>query len=83
MRALFDSLVRTFTPIVVGAVVGFFVTNGVTLDPEFETALTLVVSGVFSAVYYVGARLLETYVTPKLGWLLLMPKQPVYVKPAE
>lgn len=81
MKALFDSIVRTFTPIIVGAVVGWFVTAGITLDPEFEGALTLVVSGGLSLVYYVGVRLLETYVAPKFGWLLGLARQPEYPAP--
>lgn len=78
MRALFDSIVRTLTPIIVGAVVGWITTAGITLDSEFQAALTVVVSGVFSGLYYVAARLLETYVTPKFGWLLGLAKAPEY-----
>ena len=75
--ALWASIVRTFTPIIVGSVVGWFVTLGVPLDDKFSGLLTLVVSGILSAVYYVAVRLLETYVTPKLGWLLGLAKTPV------
>lgn len=78
MKALFDSIVRTFTPLIVGAVIGWFVTAGITLDPEFEGALTLVVSGAFALIYYVGARVLETYVAPRFGWLLGVARQPIY-----
>lgn len=80
MRSLFDSIVRTFVPIIVGAVVGWFVTAGITLDPEFETALTLVVGAAFSGIYYVAVRVFETYVSPKFGWLLGLAKEPVYVE---
>lgn len=78
MKNLFDSLVRTLTPLIVGSVVGWFVTAGITLDPEFEGALTLVVSGLLASLYYIGVRLLEQYVTPRFGWLLGVARQPVY-----
>ena len=78
MKDLWDSVVRTLVPIVVGAVVGWFVTRGVELDESFEAALTVVVTGVLSSVYYVVARLLETYVSPRLGWLLGSRRQPSY-----
>lgn len=78
MRALFDSIVRTLTPIIVGAVVGWITTAGIALDPEFQGALTVVVGAAFSGIYYVAVRLLETYVTPKFGWLLGLAKAPEY-----
>lgn len=81
MKALFDSIVRTLTPIIVGAVIGWAVTAGINLDPQFEGALTLVITGAFQGVYYVAVRLLEQYVAPKFGWLLGVPRQPVYVAP--
>ncbi len=77
MKALFDSIVRTLVPIIVGAVIGWAVTSGITLDDQFEVALTLVITGAFQGLYYIAVRLLETYVTPKLGWLIGSPKQPV------
>jgi cation transporter-like permease len=79
MRSLFDSIVRTFTPLIVGNVIGWFVTADIPLDPEFETALTLVIGGAFSALYYVAVRVFEVYVSPKFGWLLGLAKKPVYV----
>lgn len=80
MKAVWESLVRTFTPIIVGYVVGLFVTAGIELDPDFESSLTLLVGAVLSGVYYVAARLLETYVEPRFGWLLGLAKQPEYTK---
>lgn len=78
MKAIFDSLVRTYVPIVVGAAVSFFVSQGVVLDPEFEAALTAGVFALSAAVWYTAVRLLETYVTPKFGWLLGLNKAPSY-----
>lgn len=83
MKALFDSIVRTVVPIVVGAVIGWAVAQGITLDPEFELSLTAAITAVFQGVYYIGVRLFETYVSPKFGWLLGLAKAPEYSKPAE
>lgn len=78
MKALFDSIVRTLVPIIVGAVIGWAVTTGITLDDQFEVALTLVITAAFQGVYYVAVRLLELYVAPRFGWLLGIARQPVY-----
>lgn len=78
MKTLFDSIVRTLVPIIVGAVIGFAVTNGIALDPEFELALTLAITGAFQGLYYIVVRLFEKYVSPKFGWLLGLAKAPEY-----
>lgn len=67
------SLRRTLVPIIVGSLTGSFLAPYV--DPE---ALTTVVSGVISAVYYAVLRLVEGRV-PAVGVLLGARKQPVYV----
>ncbi|MGW9587512.1 hypothetical protein [Microbacterium sp. NPDC055455] len=78
MKALWDSLVRTVVPIAVGAVISFFVAQGIELDPEFEGALFLVLTGALQGVYYGAVRLFEIYVSPKFGWLLGLAKAPEY-----
>ena len=78
LKALFDSLVRTFVPIVVGAVLAFFVTRGITLDPDFEVALTTTITAGLSFAWYALVRVFEVYVSPKFGWLLGLAKAPVY-----
>lgn len=80
MKALWDSIVRTVTPIIVGAVIAWIVSLGVTLDAEFEAALIVVVTGAFQGVYYIAVRLFETYVSPKFGWLLGLAKPPEYAE---
>ena len=70
------SLRRTLVPIIVGSVSGSFLAPYV--DPA---ALTTVVSGVISAVYYGVLRLVEGRV-PAVGVLLGARKQPVYVDSA-
>lgn len=79
--ALWASIVRTVVPIVVGSVVGWAVSIGINLDDQFETLLGTALTGVFTAVYYVIVRLLETYVTPKFGWLLGLAKTPAIYTP--
>lgn len=81
MKTLFDSLVRTFTPIIAGAIIGWFVTVGIDLDPEFAPTLIIVITGAFQGVYYLVVRLFEKYVSPKFGWLLGLAKPPVYETP--
>lgn len=80
MKALFDSIVRTLVPIIVGAVIGWATIRGIALDPEFELALVLAVTGLFQGVYYIAVRLFELYVSPKFGWLLGLAKAPEYRK---
>lgn len=80
---LWASIVRTLTPIIVGAIVGWIVARGIPVDAEFQASITIAITAVFQAVYYVAVRLLERYVTPKLGWLLGLAKSPdSYSKPA-
>ncbi len=74
--ALVASIIRTIVPVIVGAVTAQFVSWGLSPDPELATTLEAVLTAVFTGVYYVVVRLLETYVWPKLGWLLLFPQQP-------
>lgn len=83
MKALFDSLVRTLVPLIVANIVGALTGFGLDLDPEFQGSLTAVLTAIFAGVYYIAVRLLETYVTPKFGWLLGLARTPVYVKTEE
>jgi len=81
VSALWASIVRTLVPIIVGAVIAFAVAHGITLDDQFESLLTAALTLGFSGVYYIVIRLLETYVTPKLGWLLGLAKTPAVYTP--
>lgn len=80
MKSLFDSLVRTYVPWLVGVIVGWLVSLGIPLDPEVEVQLTLVLVTAAAFLYYFLARIFELYVSPKLGWLVGLPKQPLYDK---
>lgn len=78
MKALFDSLVRTYVPWLAGVIIGWLVSLGVPLDPEVKVQVTLALMGGASLLYYFLARVFEIYVSPKLGWLIGLPKQPIY-----
>lgn len=80
MKALWDSIVRTVVPIIVGAVIGWAVSQGIELDPKFELSLTAAITAAFQGAYYIAVRLLEKYVSPKFGWLIGLAKQPEYKK---
>ena len=72
---LLVSIRRTVVPIVVGVLSASFLSPHVDLG-----ALTHVVSGVVSAVYYVVVRLVEGR-NPAFGVLLGAQKQPTYSSP--
>ena len=83
MKAIFDSLVRTFVPILVGLAAGLFVTWNIEPDPQFTELLAAGLSALFSFLYYALARVLEVYVKPRFGWLLGLAKPPEYPVKAE
>jgi uncharacterized membrane protein (DUF441 family) len=66
------SLIRTWTPVVVGAVIAFFANRGFDIDINQN----VVVAGAI-AVYYALARALEKR-WPVFGVLLGVPKEPAY-----
>ena len=74
--AFWASIVRTVVPIVVGAVLGWFASVNITLDPKFEGQLTALLTTLLTVIYYVAVRLFETYISPKIGWLLGYAKTP-------
>ena len=82
MKAIWDSLVRTYVPYVVTLIVGALASLGVPLDGELEPALTAALFLGAGSLYYLLARILETYVSPKFGWLLGLAKAPEYEKSA-
>lgn len=80
MKAIWDSLVRTYVPYIVTVIVGWLATLGVPLDGELAPALTAALFLGAGSIYYLIVRLLETYVSPKFGWLLGLAKTPEYAK---
>ena len=77
---LWTSLVRTYSPWLVGTVVGWLSTLGVPLDDGLKPALITLVSLLAGALYYLILRVLER-LKPKFGWLLGSAQQPGYAKP--
>ncbi len=71
------SLIRTWVPIVIGAVVAWLATKGVDLDPETQTGLIVGFTGVVIAVYYAIVRVLEDRF-PWFGFLLGSKQTPAY-----
>jgi len=70
------SVIRTVVPVVVGVLVASAAKLGFHLTDD---AFTGVITTGVTAVYYAGARWLETHVSPKLGWLLGKSGAPKYV----
>lgn len=81
--AVWASIVRTIVPLIVGGVIAWAVGLGITVDPKFEVLTTTLLTGALTGLYYIAVRLLETYVTPKFGWLLGLAKSPAaYTAPS-
>lgn len=77
MNSFIISQIRTFVPIVVGALVAWLITLGIELDAETQTSLVITLTGVIQAVYYFLVRLLEKK-WPQVGVLLGVASKPVY-----
>lgn len=71
------SLIRTYVPIAVGAVLAWLASRGVNVDDGAAQGLVAFLTALLSALYYAVARLLESR-WPQAGWLLGSPKQPTY-----
>lgn len=71
------SLIRTYVPVVVGAVLTWLVTRGVAIDDVTSGAIIVALQGLLTGLYYTIARQLEARF-PQFGWLLGVPKTPSY-----
>lgn len=69
MNNFFTSLIRTYVPIGVGAVVSWLTVRGVAVDPQDAASLAVALTGIVSAGYYLVVRLFEKKF-PQVGWLL-------------
>lgn len=74
---MFVSIIRTVVPMIVGAVVAFLVSNGIEMEQDAINGLTAFLTGLFSALYYIGVRFVEQR-WPEFGVLLGSTKQPEY-----
>lgn len=70
MNNLVISLIRTYVPIIVGAIVAFLATKGLSIDSDTQAAAVIAFTGIIQAVYYSLVRILEQKF-PKLGGILL------------
>lgn len=74
----FISIVRTYVPIGVGAVLAWVAIHfGFTVDEKTQTTLVLLVTALLQAGYYLIVRALEAK-WPRLGVLLGVPAKPHY-----
>lgn len=80
MNSFVTSLIRTYVPIAVGAVVSLLLAKGIELDPSTQAGLIVALTGVSQAVYYFLARVLERKF-PQFSFLLGSSAQPRYVEP--
>jgi hypothetical protein len=71
---MIPSVIRTLVPFIVAYFLGLPVVKTLGLTEEHITSLVTVLLG---GLYYIVARLAETYM-PQLGWLLGHPSQPTY-----
>ncbi|GAA2618675.1 hypothetical protein SMC26_40240 [Actinomadura fulvescens] len=71
------SLIRTYVPIAVGALVAWLATLGVEVDDATSTALVVGITGVATAGYYTLVRLAESR-WPWVGKLLGAARPPSY-----
>lgn len=73
---LYASVVRTVVPYIVGVILGWAAAAGIEVDDKLEAALGAVLAALFGTLWYVIARVLEVYVSPRFGWLLGLAKSP-------
>lgn len=69
------SVVRTFVPVIVGALITILTKIGADVSSE---SLELLIGSIVTTAYYTMARILETKVAPRFGWLLGAPRTPTY-----
>jgi predicted branched-subunit amino acid permease len=81
LDAFVASLIRTYVPWVIGAILGLLTATNVPLDPELEVTLGIVITLAFQGAYYGLTRVFERYVSPKFGWLLGLAQQPTSYRP--
>lgn len=77
MQNLFTSIIRTFVPFLVGAIVTILASKGFDVPGEFQANLASFLTFSFGAIYYIAVRTLAK-LFPKLEWLLGSPVKPVY-----
>ena len=80
---LVPSLIRTYVPVGVGAVVSWLAVKGFSVDPNMQVAVTAILTAVLTSLYFTGVRMLEVKF-PAMSILLGTRKQPVaFHKPVQ
>lgn len=82
MSNFVTSLIRTYVPIIVGALVAWLITVGIELDANTQAGLIVGLTGILQGAYYLAVRLLERKF-PQIGVLLGSTQKPVYVEPTD
>ncbi len=81
MQDFVTSLIRTYVPLTVGAIISYLATKGIDIDANAQLGLVTFLTAVIQGTYYLLARLLEQRL-PKLGGLLLgSTRKPEYTEP--
>lgn len=75
MNALVASVIRTYTPTIVGALAGWLIMIHIPVLPELEVLLTAVVGALLTMAYYTVVRVLEQQ-WPGFGVLLGLTASP-------
>jgi hypothetical protein len=77
MNDLATSLIRTWTPMVVGAILSFLTVHGINLSDDAAKGLGTFLAALFAGLYYLAVRLWEKHY-PKAGVLLGSATKPEY-----
>lgn len=75
MNPLVASVIRTYTPIIVGQIGAWLIMANVPVQPELTVLLTAMVGGGLSLAYFTVVRVFEQQ-WPNVGILLGLPKSP-------
>jgi hypothetical protein len=81
MSQILPSLIRTVVPLLVAFVTALLVKAGIDPGP-YQDLLAQLAGALVATAYYAIVRVFETYVKPRIGWLLGWAKQPTYDAPA-
>ena len=73
MNPLAINMIRTYVPVLVGAVASYLVAHGVHVQPDQAAWAVASMTGVFTAAYYTIVRVLEER-WPWIGTMLLLSK---------
>lgn len=77
MNDIVIGFIRTGVPYVVGALVAWLTVKGITIDATAVTGFTAFLTAMFSGLYYLVVRVLESR-NAAFGKLLGIAKQPTY-----